>query len=429
MLEDIFYRMFPLSINHSMVFGILLIMGVLGGIFADKIKWLPTISGFMLVGLIIGPESLGIIDKDMLMQASDLVQISLGLILYKLGSSINPKQIIEHPKILLVSCVESFITFLTVFLLLSFFDISPIVSALVAAISISSSPAVLIHVANEMGAKGIITENSKTLVALNNLISFLVFTSTLPFALQYTEASWADILGIPSYRMLGGLIIGTGIAYIVVQLSKYLHKTSMHYIFPLLMGGIMLTLGLSKAFEASFLFSILIFGLTIRHFESADHKITGTNFGYGEDIFYIILFVSAGAGLHLNAIYMAGWVALAFPLARCAAKIMSQLSTSRMLGYQYREASATGMLLFPMAGMAIGLMQTTQTYIPSSISIQTSTLVFAAVAILETFGPPIAKWAFIISGEAPDFKNHKALNHQSEVANPDIAEPILDKQN
>lgn len=400
MLEDILLRVFPLSVNHALVFGLLLIMGVVGGLFADKIKWLPTISGFMLVGLIMGPEGVGLIDKTMLLQASDIVQISLGLILYKLGSSINPTQIIEHPKIVLVALIEATITFVSVFLLLSVFGIPHIVCALVAAISISSSPAVLIHVANEMGAKGIITENSKTLVAMNNLISFLVFTSTMPFALQYSEASWVDIIGIPLYRMLAGLVIGISVAYAIAFLSKQLRESSIHYIFPLLIGGVVLTLGLSIAFESSFLFSSLIFGLTIRHFETSEHKITETNFGYGEDIFYIILFVTAGAGLHLDAIFMAGWVALAFPFVRCAGKLLSQLSTRTLLGYKYKEASATGMLLFPMAGLAIGLMQTTQMFIPNDIATQTATLVFAAVAVLETVGPPIAKWAFILSGES-----------------------------
>lgn len=400
MLEDIFYHIFPLSINHFLVFGALLLVGVLGGLLADKIRWLPTISGFMLVGLLMGPEGIGLIDQTMLAKATDLVQVALGLILYKLGSSIKPKHILRNPKILLVSLIESSATFIAVFLCLSFFNIQPIVCALVAAIAISSSPAVLIHVMNEMNAKGAITENAKTLVALNNFTAFLVYTMTMPFALYSDETSGVDIIGIPAYRLIAGLIIGMGVAYIVTQLAKQLRESTTHYIFPLLIGGITVTLGLSIAFQASFLLSCLVFGLAVRHFETKSHKITTTNFGYGEDIFYIILFVTAGAGLHLDAIFMAGWVALAFPLSRCLAKMAAQLSTKNLLGYNHRQASASGMLLFPMAGMAIGLMQTTQAFMPSEISTQTATLIFAAVAVLETVGPPIAKLAINLSGEA-----------------------------
>ena len=69
MLEDILCQIFPLHINHSLVLGALLLTGVLGGLFADRIKWLPTISGLMLVGLIMGPEGIGLIDHTMMAQA------------------------------------------------------------------------------------------------------------------------------------------------------------------------------------------------------------------------------------------------------------------------------------------------------------------------------------------------------------------------
>lgn len=52
----------------------------------------------------------------------------------------------------------------------------------------------------------------------------------------------------------------------------------------------------------------------------------------------------------------------------------------------------------PMAGMAIGLLQTVNQFVPD-IGAQVSILVFSAVVVLETIGPPIAKFAFRLSGE------------------------------
>ncbi|HRK98737.1 MAG TPA: peptidase [Alphaproteobacteria bacterium] len=398
MLEQIFQSIFPLEMNFPIIFGMFMIMGVVGGLVATRVQWLPTISGFMLVGLLMGPQGINLITDDVIVQASHLVQISLGLILYKLGCSLHPEHVIKHPKIILVSISESLVTFSAVFLLLTLFGFSTIVSVLVAAIGISSSPAVLVHVASEMRAKGEVTENTKILVALNNLISFIVFSSALPFALYSSEATWSDILGIPFYRMIGGFAIGTVVAFAVTRLSRFLRPKTFHYVFPLMLGGIMLTLGLNSAFQMSFLFSCLVFGIMVRWFEKETHPITATDFGYAEDIFYIILFVTAGASLHVNEMVEAGWIAILFPFVRCAAKYLVLAGSARALDYNFKQASATGMLLMPMAGLAIGLLQTTNSLMPY-IGAQVAILIFAAVAVLETIGPPIAKYAFRLSGE------------------------------
>lgn len=407
MLEQIFQQIFPLHMNLSIIFGMLMIMGVVGGLVATRIPWLPTISGFMLVGLMMGPEGAGLISSDIIVQADDLVRISLGLILYKLGCSLHPDHIVRQPKIILVSVVESLVTFLAIFLLLTFFGFSTIVSVLVAAIGISSSPAVLVHVAAEMRAKGKVTEHAKILVALNNLLSFIIFSSALPFALYSSEATWVDILGIPLYRLLGGFAIGTIVAFAVTRLSRFLQPKTFHFVFPLILGGVMLTLGLTYQLQVSFLFSCLVFGIMMRWFEMESQPITTTDFGYAEDLFYIVLFVTAGARLHVDELIEAGWVAVLFPLGRCVSKYLVLSGSSRLLGFTMRQSSATGMLLMPMAGMAIGLLQTTNNLMPY-IGGQVAILIFAAVAVLETLGPPISKFAFRISGEA-DGGGGKAL--------------------
>jgi hypothetical protein len=51
------------------------------------------------------------------------------------------------------------------------------VAGLVAAIVVSSSPAVLLHVAHEVRASGDVTETTKTLVAINNVVSFVAFSA------------------------------------------------------------------------------------------------------------------------------------------------------------------------------------------------------------------------------------------------------------
>lgn len=399
MLQDILSQITPFTINYPLLFGMFMILGVVAGLITSRIVWLPTISGFMLIGFAMGPEGLSVFNGKVLEQAESLVQIALGLILYKLGCSIHPEWIIKNKRLALVSLAESGTSFFAVLALLLAFGTPLMIAVLVAAIGISSSPAVLVHVASEMRAKGTVTDNTKILVALNNLTSFIVFSMALPFALYSTEATWHDVVGIPLYRLFGGLAVGSGVAVAVMYLARYLKRDTLHYTFPLVLGGIMTTLGLTLLFQMSFLFSCLVFGIMVRWLERREHQITQTDFGYAEDIFFIILFVTAGAKLHINELIEAGWLAILFPLTRCAMKYTALIGAGKNLGFNLRQSSASGMLLMPMAGMAIGLLQTTNALLPAMAS-QVAILVFAAVAVLETLGPPLAKWAFRISGEA-----------------------------
>lgn len=63
--------------NTQLVFGLLLAFGTLGGLLAARVRWLPTITGFMALGLIIGPSGLGVLSQEALNGARGLVDVAL----------------------------------------------------------------------------------------------------------------------------------------------------------------------------------------------------------------------------------------------------------------------------------------------------------------------------------------------------------------
>jgi len=111
------------------------------------------------------------------------------------------------------------------------------------------------------------------------------------------------------------------------------------------------------------------------------------------------LFVYAGANLHLADMWAYAPVAGAYVLARTLAKTLTVYGCGLAFGYEHKQAVSTGLLLVPMAGLAIGLVQTTTTLMPE-LGAQMSVLVLAAVAVFETVGPPIAAYALRLSGDA-----------------------------
>src|SRR3990167_8768835 len=106
-----FLPTFPLVISPLAAFGFLLLLGALGGFLAHRIPVLPSITGFMIVGLLLGPSVAGVLTHEVLHESLVIVDIALGLILYRLGLSLDLKALFLAPRLLVISLVESFLVF------------------------------------------------------------------------------------------------------------------------------------------------------------------------------------------------------------------------------------------------------------------------------------------------------------------------------
>lgn len=389
----------PLAITPLTAFGFMLIIGCIGGYLAHRLSWLPSITGFMIVGLLCGPSGLGLLSEEMIAGSQILIDIALALILYRLGLSLDIKVLLRSPGLLFTSLFESSVTFGLVFYVLYLFEIPVVVAALIASITISSSPAVLLHVANEVGAKGEVTESTKMLVALNNLISFFAFTITLPLMHYSTGGDWATIVFEPLYRFGGSLLLGFMVAFGLHEVAVKIQEAS-QYKLALVIGAIMIAMGLADELNLSMLSVPLVVGIVVK---SVEHEtvVSDLAFGAAFELFFIILFVFAGASLKLHALIEFAPVVLALVLARCLAKSLTVSTASVLLKKPFRKGIASGLLLIPMAGLAIGLAQTASNLFPQHAS-TIAVLIFGAVTVFETIGPPIAAYAFRVAGESTE---------------------------
>lgn len=387
----------PPEYNTQIAFGMLLFAGVLGGYLAHRIAWLPSVTGFMAVGLLIGPSGINLVTEDALDLARAVIDVSLGLILYRLGLTLDLRAMVRDPRLLLTGLLESGVTFIASFLVLSWLGLPNLLAGLVAAIVVSSSPAILLHVAHEVGATGPVTERAKELVAFNNLFSFFAFSAMLPAGLLAMDADMSTALLQPLYQLLGSLLIAVVIAVLLVQAARFTRSAG-QYRMALIIGALMLGVGSAKALDLSALFVPLALGVVVRTLEGKE-TLSDVEFGEAFELFFIVLFVYAGAKIHLAEVGTLSGVAVALVGTRVAAKWLTVYGMTRWQGITPRPAAATGLLLVPMAGLAIGLAQTADTLFALEAA-QLNAIVLATVAILETIGPPIAAYAFRLAGEA-----------------------------
>lgn len=391
-----FLPSWPIEFNTMTSFSILLMAGALGGYLAHTMRWLPSITGFMVFGYIAGPSGIDLLSTDALSSSRVIIDIALGLILYRLGLSLDTKAVLRDRYLLLATTLETVATLLAIFLVLRNFDVPVLTAALIAAICTSSSPAVLIHVGHELGAKGPVTTSAGSLVALNNVISFLVFSALLPIAHVAADASWHVVVFQPLYRLLGSFLVALVVAYGLHYLILAT-RNAKQYRLALVVGATMLTLGMTKALMLSALFAPLALGIIVRNIEH-ENLVSSIEFGETFELFFIVLFVFAGANLHIHELMLYAPAAIALVFARGLSKWLGVFVAAKSFKLPNSQAISTGLLLVPMAGLAIGLVQTTDQLFPQEIA-TVSALVLGAVAIFETIGPPIAAWAFKHSGE------------------------------
>ena len=410
----------PFEVTPVITFGLLLLIGSIGGFLAHRITWLPSVTGFLLVGFLFGPSGVGLLNKEAILQAQVFTDIALALILYRLGLSLDIRAISKFPRLLIIALFESALTFGLVFLVLKLLDVDPLVASLIGAIAISSSPAVLLHVAHEVEAKGVVTDSTMTLVALNNLIAFVAFSAVIPLMHYSSGSSWATVILQPTYQLIGSLVLGGVVAYGLHSISLKTHEAS-QYKLALVIGALMVSVGLAYDLKLSALFAPLVIGVVIKTMERKT-VVSNLEFGPAFELFFIVLFVFAGANLHLKELIHFAPIVLALVLARTLAKTFGATFMSVSLGRTFKVGLSSGMLLIPMAGLAIGLVHTSSQLFPQHAA-TIAAIVLGAVTVFETIGPPIASYAFRMAGEYGALNGSKKAESSAEGLSPTSSEP------
>lgn len=387
---------FPIHFNPIVLFGLTLLLGLLGGEIAKATRLLPRISGYIAVGFLVGPNGFNIATPSALADASFFVDIALGLILFDLGRHLDFSWLRHDHGLLPMAISESCLTFGLVFAIFYLFKFPWLPSALAATIATATSPAVVMMVAHDISSEGPITRRTMMLTSLNNLFALILFTILLP--VTHVKSSTPQIISEHiTYRLLGSVILGLIIFTITVFLSRLTGKNKESQ-FILFVGAVTLGIGLAISFNLSTMLTLFTFGVAARNLDR-NHRLTEVDFGWLARLFFVLLFVVTGVYLKFQGLWQATWIVLAFLFVKISAKMIGVLLFSGTSHLTKQQALALGLTLAPMAELAIG-MSNRLVYFNPNFSHQLLTIITAAVAILYILGPIAVQIAFIKTGEA-----------------------------
>jgi NhaP-type Na+/H+ or K+/H+ antiporter len=394
-----FLPSYPFPPNPVLLFGMLLLAGVLGGEFVKRTLRLPRIAGYVLVGLLLGANGLNLLDATTVQEAWIFVDIALGLVLFELGRRLHFTWLRNDRWLLATGILESLLSFVCVYFVLAYFDVRPIYAAVAAAIGVSTSPAVVLLVAQEVRAEGQVTERALNLVAMNSVIAFVLTTMLLSWIHHEYRASWTMIALHPVYLLGGSLVLGYVASVAAILLSRWIGKHGERQLVALL-ALIVLTIGAARMLELSVLLALIAFGVLSRNLDER-HDLMAVDLSAVGQMFYVVLFVVSGAQLPQLGAMAGGSIAVAYVAARFVGKSIGIMTLTYFSGARAGAAGLLCIALTPMSGIALAMVHETTVLYPG-FGAELASIVLSGVLILELVGPVAVQFALRRAGEVKD---------------------------
>jgi Kef-type K+ transport system membrane component KefB len=398
----------PLELSYPLLFGVLLVAGMMGGELARLLR-LPRILGYVVVGFVLAPLGAAMGMKALIDEARIFVDLALGLVLFELGRRMDLRWMKRDLSLLATGVVESVLTFGAVFAALLLFDVDAVKAGLAAAMAMTTAPTVLLFMAHELSAEGQVTERAINLAALNGLLASIVATLMLGSAHFHRNLDIERAVFMPLYLVVGSLLLGAAMAGFARVVARAVERSpDVH--FTLILGLVAAAVGLASLLRVPVILALLAFGLFARNTERG-YDLLAVSLAPVGRLLYIVLFVITGASLPLGNLREAGLVAVAFFCARTAGKFLGVFAVAPLGGLSFRQAAGLGLALMPMSTLAL-LMYTDVARFYPAFGEELGVTFITVLILMEIVGPVAVQTGLRIAGESlPDATGaHKPLS-------------------
>lgn len=383
------------------------------------IKFLPKVTVYLLVGLVLGPGVLGMEGMDSYEAVGELNvlrEMALAIILFLVGSEFRLEglrgNLRRSAKISGISAVITLVlTFGGIFAAAhaSSADIADMALPLALILSVFAlevGPASTLAVVREHSSHGIYTNTLKLLVGNDNLLAIFLFTAASLYVMTASSGTM-DQLGDSLSWMLWPFPIGIGLGLALGWVETFEEKAT--YRLVMVLATLMAALGIAHAIEVSWLLTVMIAG-----FAYANSSVRGRPavdvLRVLETPFYVIFFILTGASLHLDEVeklaLTAPLVGVAYIMCRTGGKFVGTWLGSKKAGLGDRRGKLLGASVLAHSAVVLALLAVISDQADSagsqeliSVAQNITTIVLGSVIVFEVFGPIMVKVATLKSGE------------------------------
>ena len=397
--------------NLVLAIGIMVIVGFLGGLAANRLKF-PRITGYIIIGVLLSPSLLNIISGATIENLDIITDIALGIIAFLVGGGLRLESLRGLSKsIACITPFESLGAWLLVTLLLAF--LGPFILAIpnatfaqtyfpmafvIGAVSCATAPAATMAVINEYKAKGPFTTTLLAVVALDDAVAIIAFAIALgisqPLVIGAGDFSIYQMLAVPLLHIVESIAVGILFAFVLIYMAKLVKKREL--LLVLVFGMIMLCVGVTNLLDISPILANMVIGfIVVNKVRNNEMFVVVEQI---ENVIFAMFFVLAGLHFDLSVMKAAGILALLIVLGRCFSKYFGARVGASISHAPDNVKKYLGFGLLPKAGVTIGLVLLAERAFPTFGAIILNG-VLASVIINELIAPPLAKYAIFKAGE------------------------------
>jgi len=398
----------------------LLVIGMMTGIAfyigkGAKLIRLPSIIGFMITGVILGPSLISVLSEEFQQNVSFITDIALSFVALTIGLELSLTSLKQQGRgIITVIFSESFMAFIAVtgFVYLLTRDLP--LALVFGAIAPASAPAGTVAVIQEYRAKGKLTNALYAVVGFDDGLGIIIFGFASAAAKHLlaaetggTAAAAATGAGLfldPLFEVLFSLGIGLAAGILFSLLTRNMKSTKDMFIITF--GIVLAAAGLCTMFEISLILTNMVIGMFVVNTQSSKlihsikHEVEGIM-----PLIFVLFFVLAGANLHLQALPSLGLLGLVYAAARSAGLVGGAYAGSVLGKLDSNIRKYLGLGILSQAGVAIGLSLIVKQQFAElgqhgmQIGSTVITTVTATSLLFELIGPILTKIALRKAGE------------------------------
>lgn len=399
---------------------------------------LPSVTAYLIAGVLIGPYCLGRLGIGGLgfetMEAVEalgiIADVALGFIAFSIGSEFKLSELKKTGKqATIIGIVQALVA--TVFVDLALFVVHIIMPdklslpqvITLGAIATATAPAATLMVVRQFKAKGPLTKLLLPIVALDDAVGLIVFAVSFGIAktLVSGQVDMVSIIVNPIVEIVCSLGLGALMGWILTQLEKLFNSNTNRL--NMTIAFVLVTVALSMIkFEIghvhigfSSLLVCMMLGTVFCNICPLSDDLMGAADKWTSPVF-ALFFVISGAELELGvfadvAIVIIGVVYIIF---RSLGKYCGTFVSAKFVKCEPQICKYLGITLLPQAGVALGMCAIAAAALPGDGPMIRNITLFA-VLIYEIFGPMFTKLSLQAAGEIKPMSDEVKMRRQAKL--------------
>ena len=366
------------------------IFGIVFGSIAKKFKF-PEVTGYLIAGIIMGPCVLKVLNSTMIYTMDIFQTLALSFISFMIGAEFKFKYIKKlGKKPFIIGIMSSLLTLFLVSVTLLLLNCSFPFSLVMGAIASSTAPAAIMMIVKEYKAKGEVTNNMLSVIAIDDVISLLLFGFAIAIAEIFKAPSLnLSLFLLPFKEILIAIVIGILLGVLLGYLVKIFktHLNAICLIIVIIFGIILIC----DVYDISPLLMCMITGISFVN--SFNSRVTDNILFTMDEMsapFLVIFFVISGASLDFSKMTSCLIITIAFILARTVGKIFGAYMGADLTHCNKKIKTYLGPTLLSQTGLAIGLaIEASKVFLESNTMM---TIIIASSFVFDMIGPVLTKY-------------------------------------